>query len=772
MGHKKERSKTLASLTLCLGALSLLVVAGAGAALLPQLERASLTAAGQQSNGSSLSFANPPADPPLDSRRILSGDGRYVVFDSFATNLVPNDLNGNADVFVRDRLAEVTERVSVNSAGNEALGNSYSAEISADGRWIVFVSAAANLVPMDLNGASDVFLHDRQSGTTERLSVGTDGGDADGASLQPAISADGGTVAFVSHATNLVTGDGNGLADVFVLDLASSVTERVSIADGGGDSDAASRSPVLSGDGARVAFVSLATNLVPGPQTPFVQNIFLRDRGTDTTTKISTRHDGSQAVAGSRDPTLSADGRWLAFASSDWLLVDEPDVDDIIEDVFLFDLETGERTLVTASDDTRATARTNNPSLSDDGRFLAFASRSRTLLAGKTYNGTDVYVYDRTSGEITRASRGLENDRGGTDGDFCSELPTLSGDGHLVGFKSTSTNLVGGDTNGFADVFVGVAGFLCQASDECATDDSCLSSPGVCNLGDQSCVFQSRPDGTACEDGSPCTAEAACAAGTCVRLSEITCEPAGPCFVAGTCNPMSGLCSTPLAPNGTPCSLSGGEVECSTGGSCFFGDCRGGLGTEDPDGDRVCSLDDNCPTTVNPTQSDADLDLEGDSCDPRDGEIRIARARLRWNRTASSESGTATVWGELRNPVGAGAFPSDQPLAIHIRDGLDLDFSFIFPASDCRRSRGGTILCRSDSLRGVILTLRPGETSGGVESFRVKLKAAGLDLPGPFQPPVALSIVRQPPVRVLGIDCFGDILSCRSTPRGMRCAAP
>ena len=291
----------------------------------------------------------------------------------------------------------------------------------------------------------------------------------------------------------------------------------------------------------------------------------------------------------------------------------------------------------------------------------------------------------------------------------------------------------------------------------------------MCNLGDRTCVFQGRPDGTACNDGNPCTLDATCEAGACVRQSEISCQPAGPCSLAGICNPATGQCSNPQAPNGTPCSDP--DLQCSGGGNCFFGQCQQGPGSEDPDGDGICSLDDNCPGTVNPSQSDVDLDSEGDVCDAADGEIRIARARLHWSRTATSENGTASIWGELRNPLGAGAFPSDEPLRIHLRDGLDLDFAFIFQPSDCSRSRSGTILCRSDALRGVNLTLRPDGTAGGIESFRVKLRAAGLDLPGPFQPPVALSIVREPPVDVLGIDCHGDILSCRSTPRGMRCAA-
>jgi hypothetical protein len=274
---------------------------------------------------------------------------------------------------------------------------------------------------------------------------------------------------------------------------------------------------------------------------------------------------------------------------------------------------------------------------------------------------------------------------------------------------------------------------------------------GVCNLGDETCVFQNRPDGTECNDGNPCTVEAACDEGACVQQTAVECPPAGPCFLEGTCDPGTGFCSTVRAPNGTPCSPIPG-VECSAGGSCLFGSCRAQPGSEDPDEDLICSLDDNCPDVGNPEQGDVDLDEEGDSCD------RVA--------------GTVGVWGELRNPLAAGPFPSDEPLRIHVRDGVQLDFAFTFEASDCRSRSNGKILCRSDAFRGVRLDLLPEEDAAGSEVFRLKLRASGLDLPGPFQPPVVLAIVREPPAEVLGIDCYGEALNCRSTPRGMRCVVP
>src|SRR5437867_824550 len=168
-------------------------------------ERVSVDSAGTQGNSFSL-------DPSI------SADGRFVAFSSLATNLVPGDTNGAFDVFVHDRLTGTTERVSVDSAGTQGHGNSSEPSISADGRFVAFSSVATNRVPGDTNAAFDVFVHDRLTGTTERVSVASAGTQGNGSSLDPSISADGRFVAFSSVATNLVPGDTNGKEDVFVHD--------------------------------------------------------------------------------------------------------------------------------------------------------------------------------------------------------------------------------------------------------------------------------------------------------------------------------------------------------------------------------------------------------------------------------------------------------------------------------------------------------------------------------------------------------------------------
>src|SRR5205823_5466864 len=209
--------------------------------------------AGAEANGTSFAPA-------------ISADGRFVAFPSEATNLVPGDTNGVTDVFVRDRRTGTTERVSVSSAGAEANGTSFTPAISADGRFVAFSSDATNLVGRDTNGAVDVFVNDRMTGMTERVSVDSTGAQANAASIEqfcPALSGDGRFVAFESDATNLVPGDTNGVADVFVHDRLTATTERVSVDSAGAQANDKSDFPAISADGSVVAFVSTASNLVP-----------------------------------------------------------------------------------------------------------------------------------------------------------------------------------------------------------------------------------------------------------------------------------------------------------------------------------------------------------------------------------------------------------------------------------------------------------------------------------------------------------------------------
>lgn len=235
----------------------------------------------------------------------ISPDGRYVAFVSSAPTLVAGDTNGRADVFVRDRVAHTTVRVSVAGDGAQATGASGTPSISDDGQRVAFLSNAYDLVPDDANGAIDVFVRDLAAGTTVRASVSATGQEADLPTTAATLSGDGKVVVFVSAATNLVTGDANGVDDVFARVLATGAIERLSVSSTGGEANGASRAPSVSRDGRFVAFESQATSLLPVPSA--IARIYVRDRDhATTTTPFSVSSTAWTA------PSLSADGRYVA----------------------------------------------------------------------------------------------------------------------------------------------------------------------------------------------------------------------------------------------------------------------------------------------------------------------------------------------------------------------------------------------------------------------------------------------------------------------------
>ena len=325
----------------------------------------------------------------------MSGDGRYVAFASRHSNLVPNDNNGGGgpdfsgrDVFVRDRETSTTSRVSVASDGTE--GNDEAndrVEISRDGRYVVFSSKATNMVSGDANGVSDVFVHDRNTATTTRISVSSDGTEGNYASgnasgSQTEMSDDGRYVVFESEASNLVSGDVNIKMDIFVRDRTASTTTRITPA-GSNDS---SFHPTVSGDGRFVAYSSSATNIVSG-DTNGMTDVFLNDRTAGTTVRVSVLPDGTQG-----------DGSCL------------------------------------------------RPKISGDGRFVAFDTNARTLIPGKTAHGGDIMVYDvltKTLKVVSVTNAGALVDIG-TQSD-----PAISLDGRFIVFESWAGELV--LPNGAAD---------------------------------------------------------------------------------------------------------------------------------------------------------------------------------------------------------------------------------------------------------------------------------------------------------------------------------
>jgi Tol biopolymer transport system component len=306
----------------------------------------------------SVTPAGLPSNGFYDSYMAVSADGRYVAFDSYAWDLVAGDTNGECDVFVRDRQTGSTERVSISSDGTQSTGCSRYPSMSGDGRYVAFSSDASNLVAGDTNGQPDAFVRDRATGFTARVSIGTQVTSG----LYPAMSSDGRYVAFADSGS------------VFVRDRQTGTTERVSVSTSGEPGNGINSWPAISADGRYVAFHSSATNLVPGVITT-TWKIYVRDRVADTTERVSTNSAGI--------PSISADGRYVAF-----------DVDE----VFVYDrqLRTTTRASVNSSG-LQANEPSYNAALSADGRFVAFNSNATNLVENDTngdYDGYDVFVHE------------------------------------------------------------------------------------------------------------------------------------------------------------------------------------------------------------------------------------------------------------------------------------------------------------------------------------------------------------------------------------------
>lgn len=423
----------------------------------PPIERVSVSSEEQEGNAFSGNFFARPR---------ISDNGRFVVFSSAASNLVSNDTNQGTDVFVRDRMSGTTERVSVNSAGEEAQEegpfnlqvNSGSEAVSGDGRWVVFDSNATNLEPGDANSDVDVFVHDRQTGTTVAVVDPTlqdpplpSGANHHQGTNDPAISADGNVVAFITIDRDLIANDTNLEDDLYVWVRNTNSYERVSVTSAGGQVpfgiNPGTATPRLSADGRFVAFQSAAT-LVPGNPPPGVA-VYLRDRLSQTTELVSYNAQGT-ATKGSQ-PAISADGRYVAFVT-DAILV-STDVNGG-PDVYLRDRQTGGIELVSLNPEgEQFTPSTQQPiaqpSLDATARFVAFLAPGSATGGGATLLVHDLFVRDRLKGETAEESIGVNGDALGHSGG-----PSLSADGRYLSFQSFGDNLVDDDTNGVADAFV------------------------------------------------------------------------------------------------------------------------------------------------------------------------------------------------------------------------------------------------------------------------------------------------------------------------------
>ncbi len=442
-----------------------------------------------------------------------SADGRFVVFVSSDDDLVLGDDNGVEDVFLYDRTNDTLELISTNKNGSDANGRSYAPSLSSDGRYVVFTSEASDLIVGDDNGVTDIYIRDTQSDTTERVSVDTDELESNGDSHRSVVSSDGQFVAFSSEATNLVAGDTNGFADIFVRDRTAGSTVRVSLTDDeeeatGGDS----LWPSISADGSLVVFQSDATNLFLSDGNS-ATDIFLRDTDADTTTLLSKNDDDSEGDADSLAPVISADGTVVVFSSQATNLAgSNPDG---LSHIFAAVVATEAVEIVSVdSDETEGDGGSTLPTLTADGNLVFFQSEATNLDTSNDENGVgDIFVRDRDSGTTARISLRPE----GGETTSATMNVSVNSDGHFVTFQSDEGEYVDSDDNGVADVFVFNTqclltdeGFTELDSDNDGTDDcsdECggdadKTEPGDCGCGNADTDTDS--DGTAdCLDGCP-----------------------------------------------------------------------------------------------------------------------------------------------------------------------------------------------------------------------------------------------------------------------------
>ena len=401
---------------------------------------------GSQANGSSF-------DPTI------SDNGRYVVFFSNATNLVPNDTNGKTDVFVFDLETEEIELVSVSSSGEQANDNPRSeplADISDDGRYVVFASHATNLAEININNSCrtlrgdpincpNVFIRDRQTSVTRLISVSSDGVQGDDESMLPSISADGRYVTFTSNATNLVPNDTNNRGDIFLHDLQTHQTQRVSVSSSGAQADKGAFQSSISSDGRYVSFIQF--DRVDDVYDK--GDVFVRDIQRGETTLISGNLDNPN-IHYAALAFISGNGRYVAFAMT---FCSHDGTCSGVE-MYRYDRQNDETVLVsTAYDGSAGDGRSMVGNASNAGEvfFLSEAANLTEMNAPPCEYCANMFLRNAENTQTTLVSKSIH---GGYENGSAWLGFIAAVDGNRAVFCSTADDLVVGDSNGYSDVFV------------------------------------------------------------------------------------------------------------------------------------------------------------------------------------------------------------------------------------------------------------------------------------------------------------------------------
>lgn len=386
------------------------------------------------------------------SRLSLSENGRYLAYESNASNLVLGDTNGVKDIFVYDHVIKSIRRVSISSNGVEANGDSSITGISHDGNVIVFTSDASNLVEGDTNAARDIFLHDLDTRETKIVSTDVAGDLADGDSDKGRPSRDGRYIAFESLATNLIAGDSNARSDIFLKDMETGLITLLSQHTDGTPSDNHCYDPKINANATAVAFWCRNNiSIVDGDTTN--QDAFVRliDRGE--THELSRDENGGQSISGSSySPNVDASGSLFVFhGSTRFTGIDDYNGE---EDVYLKNVDSETISRISLSQNgIESDGRSYNATLSDDGKFISFNTRATNLIDGEIMPGGyhQAVVKNLTTGEVLCVSRSS------TDNSFAnadSPRAVMSGDGSTIAFISSATNLSRQATDGFENVYI------------------------------------------------------------------------------------------------------------------------------------------------------------------------------------------------------------------------------------------------------------------------------------------------------------------------------
>ncbi len=562
---------------------------------------------------SSENAGNDTSDAPS-----VSEDGRYVAFSSRATNLVPFDTNGRRDIFVRDRISGDTVRVNVSSAGVAADRDCENPSISRDGRFVAFDSTATNLVVGDGNGVRDVFLHDRdvdengildEAGSilTVRASVDELGAERTRASSVPSVTGAGEFVAFQGNKSS-------GQSDILIFDRASGTSIIASVDSAGVVGSGDSENPQLSASGRYLVFDSNSNNLVAGDTNGTV-DVFRIDRDSDgngtfdevggiLTSRASVDSVGTEGNDPSRYPWITDDGQDVVFASTaDNLVAGDSNAK---RDVFLHDFGSGATTRLSVSlGGVQGDQESTWPAVSADGRIVVFQTAATNLVASDTNVRRDVLVYDRDT-----EADGIYDEAGltalylasvdslgvlGNDDSGDAVRPGISANGLVAVFSSAATNLVSPDSNGKRDVFgrfTSECGNLILTVDEDCDDGNLISGDGC----DANCTF------TGCGNAIPTVGEA-CDDGNAVEGDGCDSN----CTVTGCGNTITTAgedCDDGNAVDGDGCDtnctftgcgndiLTAGEV-CDEGAMNGVGGCCSlGCSLIDFDSDSICDVDD------------------------------------------------------------------------------------------------------------------------------------------------------------------------------------